>query len=385
MKKTMKATALFLAAGLLLTACGGKTDTAATTAAAESAKADTETTAAATETDAKKPSFVFVCTGQLGDKSFNDSANAGMEKIASDLGCEVKVIEIGRDQTKWEPTFQDLAEEGKYDVIISNGSSSAEVIEQVAEEFPDQKFVMFDSDMEEGKWPNLYAISYKQNEGSYLVGVVAAAMSKSGVVGAVGGTESPTVCDFIVGYIDGAQSYNPDIKVVTAWIGDWTNSAKCLELCTMQYNTYGADVFFPIAAGAGTGAFEAAMNNGDGLWAIGVDSDQHEAFVSSGNEKMANVILTSMVKNIDKTIVSIFEDQKAGKEHWGELRVLGVKEGAVGYADNEFFAANVSEDVMKAVKAAEEKIINGELDVKSFFDFENGAADYNDYVATVAP
>ena len=111
MKKTMKATALFLAAGLLLTACGGKTDTAATTAAAESAKADAETTAAAAETDAKKPSFVFVCTGQLGDKSFNDSANACMEKIASDLGCEIKVIEIGRDQTKWEPTFQDLAEE----------------------------------------------------------------------------------------------------------------------------------------------------------------------------------------------------------------------------------------------------------------------------------
>ncbi|HCW27971.1 MAG TPA: BMP family ABC transporter substrate-binding protein, partial [Lachnoclostridium sp.] len=103
MKRTMKATALFLAAGLLLTACGGKTETAATTAAAGDA-AGAETTAAAAETDAKKPSFVFVCTGQLGDKSFNDSANAGMEKIASDLGCEVKVIEIGRDQTKWEPT-----------------------------------------------------------------------------------------------------------------------------------------------------------------------------------------------------------------------------------------------------------------------------------------
>lgn len=215
MKKTMKATALFLAAGLLLTACGGKTDTAATTAAAESAKADAETTAAAAETDAKKPSFVFVCTGQLGDKSFNDSANAGMEKIASDLGCEIKVIEIGRDQTKWEPTFQDLAEEGKYDVIISNGSSSAEVIEQVAEEFPDQKFVMFDSDMEEGKWPNLYAISYKQNEGSYLAGVLAALVTESKdmpnanedkKIGFVGGSEHPIITDFLVGYIAGAKS-----------------------------------------------------------------------------------------------------------------------------------------------------------------------------------
>ena len=204
MKKTMKATALFLATGLLLTACGGKTDTAATSAAAESAKAGAETSVA--ETDTKKPSFVFVCTGQLGDKSFNDSANAGMEKIASDLGCEIKVIEIGRDQTKWEPTFQDLAEEGKYDVIISNGSSSAEVIEQVAEEFPDQKFVMFDSDMEEGKWPNLYAISYKQNEGSYLAGVLAALVTESKdmpnanedkKIGFVGGSEHPITHIFL--------------------------------------------------------------------------------------------------------------------------------------------------------------------------------------------
>ena len=235
MKKTMKATALFLAAGLLLTACGGKTDTAATTAAAESAKADAGTTAAAAEADAKKPSFVFVCTGQLGDKSFNDSANAGMEKIASDLGCEIKVIEIGRDQTKWEPTFQDLAEEGKYDVIISNGSSSAEVIEQVAEEFPDQKFVMFDSDMEEGKWPNLYAISYKQNEGSYLAGVLAALVTESKdmpnanedkKIGFVGGSEHPIITDFLVGYIAGAKSVDPDIKVYVSYIGSWDDTAK---------------------------------------------------------------------------------------------------------------------------------------------------------------
>lgn len=141
-----------------------------------------------------------------------------MEKIASDLGCEIKVIEIGRDQTKWEPTFQDLAEEGKYDVIISNGSSSAEVIEQVAEEFPDQKFVMFDSDMEEGKWPNLYAISYKQNEGSYLAGVLAALVTESKdmpnanedkKIGFVGGSEHPIITDFLVGYIAGAKSVDP--------------------------------------------------------------------------------------------------------------------------------------------------------------------------------
>lgn len=333
--------------------------------------------------DKRGDKIVYICY-ELGDMSFNDSGKRGIDELES-KGYSVQTIETGYDVAKLESLIREISENKEVGYLVCC-SNFQEYVETMAPQYPDMRYVLFDVSPEtEIAAENIQYITFAQNEGSYLVGVVAAAMSKSGVVGAVGGTESPTVCDFIVGYIDGARAYNPDVKVVTAWIGDWTNSAKCLELCTMQYNTYGADVFFPIAAGAGTGAFEAAMNNGDGLWAIGVDSDQHEVFMSSGNEKMANVILTSMVKNIDKTIVSIFEEQKAGKEHWGELRVLGVKEGAVGYANNEFFAANVSADVMKAVKTAEEKIINGEIDVKSFFDFENGAADYNDYVASVAP
>ena len=308
MKKTMKATALFLAAGLLLTACGGKTDTVATSAAAESAKAGAETTAIAAETDAKKPSFVFVCTGQLGDKSFNDSANAGMEKIASDLGCEIKVIEIGRDQTKWEPTFQDLAEEGKYDVIISNGSSSAEVIEQVAEEFPDQKFVMFDSVMEEGEWPYLYAISYKQNEGSYLAGVLAALVTESKdmpnanedkKIGFVGGSEHPIITDFLVGYIAGAKSVDPDIKVYVSYIGSWDDTAKGKETAIAQYNQ-GVDIIFPAAEQAGLGCVEAAAEMGK--YIIGVDSDQAMLF-SGSDEAKANVILSSVLKNVGDSLV----------------------------------------------------------------------------------
>ena len=102
-----------------------------------------------------KPSVAFVCTGQLGDKSFNDSANEGMKRISSELGLKTKVVEIGRDNTKWLPAYEDLAESGEWDIIVSNGSSSAEVIEQAAEEFPKQKWVMFDSTMEEGKWRNL--------------------------------------------------------------------------------------------------------------------------------------------------------------------------------------------------------------------------------------
>ena len=121
---------------------------------------------------------VFVVTGQLGDKSFNDSANAGITEMAETMGCNTKVIEIGRDQTKWQPTFEDLAEEGKYDLIITNGSNAGELVLSIADMYPEQKFILFDMEME-GDHPNVYAISYEQNEASYLAGVLAAMVTES--------------------------------------------------------------------------------------------------------------------------------------------------------------------------------------------------------------
>ena len=379
MRKTMKATALFLAAGLLLTACGAKSDTTATTAAA----GGTDTTAAAAEADASKPSFVFVCTGQLGDKSFNDSANAGMEKIASDLGCEVKVIEIGRDQTKWEPTFQDLAEEGKYDVIISNGSSSAEVIEKVAEEFPNQKFVMFDSDMEEGKWPNLYAISYKQNEGSYLAGVLAALVTESDMpnanedkkIGFVGGSEHPIITDFLVGYIAGAKSVDPDIKVYVSYIGSWDDTAKGKETAIAQYNQ-GVDIIFPAAEQAGLGCVEAAAEMGK--YIIGVDSDQAMLFSGSDEDK-ANVILSSVLKNVGDSLVRMAEMEEEGTVPYGKCEFLGLKENGAGLADNEYFQKNVPDDIKNTIEEKKQEVLDGKIEIPTAL----GDADQNEVQALI--
>ena len=264
-------------------------------------------TEAAAEADESKPSFVFVCTGQLGDKSFNDSANAGIEEIAASLGCETRVIEVGRDQTKWEPTFQDLAEEGEYDVIISNGSSSIETIQKVAEEFPEQKFVAFDCTIETDQYPNLYAISYKQNEGSYLAGVLAALVTQSDMeyanadnkIGFIGGSEHPIITDFLVGYIAGAKSVDPDIKVYVSYIGSWDDTAKGKETAIAQYNQ-GVDIIFPAAEQAGLGCVEAAVDMGK--YIIGVDSDQSMLFAGVDEDK-ANVILTSVLKNVGDSLV----------------------------------------------------------------------------------
>lgn len=352
MKKSMKTTAISLAVAMTLTTLGS-------TAFAYAAEAS--------DSDSDKPSFVFVCTGQLGDKSFNDSANAGMEKIASDLGCEMKVIEVGRDQTKWQPTFEDLADEGKYDVIISNGSSSAEVIEQVAEEFPDQKFVMFDSDMEEGTWPNLYAISYKQNEGSYLAGVLAALVTESDMensnedkkIGFIGGSEHPVITDFLVGYIAGAKSVDPDIKVYVSYIGSWDDTAKGKETAIAQYNQ-GVDIIFPAAEQAGLGCVEAAAEMDK--YIIGVDSDQSMLF-SGTDEDKANVILTSVLKNVGDSLVRMAEMEIEGTVPYGSCETLGLKENGAGLADNDYYQKNVPDDIKATIEEKKQEVLDGKVDI----------------------
>jgi basic membrane protein A len=315
----------------------------------------------------EKPSFVFVCTGQLGDKSFNDSANSGLTEIAETLGCETKVIEIGRDQTKWEPTFLDLAEEGKYDVIISNGSSAIEVIERVAEEFPEQKFVAFDTTIEEDKYPNLYAISYKQNEGSYLAGVLAALVTESDMeyaneekkIGFIGGSEHPIITDFLVGYIAGAKSVDPEIKVYVSYIGSWDDTAKGKETAIAQYNQ-GVDIVFPAAEQAGLGCVEAAVEMGK--YYIGVDSDQSMLFAGS-NEEKANAILTSVLKNVGSSLVRMANMEIEGTVPYGSYEELGIAEDGAGIADNEYYQKNVKDEIKSEVEAMKAEVIAGNVEI----------------------
>ncbi len=353
-KKKLSAFLALALASAMLVGCGASGN--------DSAQAE-----GAAETDDSKPSFVFVCTGQLGDKSFNDSANAGIEEIAASLGCETRVIEVGRDQTKWEPTFQDLAEEGEYDVIISNGSSSIETIQKVAEEFPEQKFVAFDCTIENDKYPNLYAISYKQNEGSYLAGVLAALVTKSDMenanadnkIGFIGGSEHPIITDFLVGYIAGAKSVDPDIKVYVSYIGSWDDTAKGKETAIAQYNQ-GVDIIFPAAEQAGLGCVEAAVEMDK--YIIGVDSDQSMLFAGVDEDK-ANVILTSVLKNVGDSLVRMANMEIEGTVPWGSYEELGIAENGAGIADNEYFQKNVPDDIKSVIEEKKQEVIDGNVEI----------------------
>lgn len=340
----------------------------------------------ATAADAKKLSICFVVTGQLGDKSFNDSANAGVSLIAKNLGYETKVIEIGRDQTKWQPTFEDLAESGKYSIIITNGSNAGELIQKVAPNYPNQKFILFDTKLEKNI-PNIYAISYEQNEGSYLAGVLAAMVTNSNMpgtnpdkkIGFIGGSEHPIITDFLVGYIEGAKSVDKDIKVYVSYIGSWDDTAKGKETAIAQYNQ-GVDIVFPAAEQAGLGCIDAAIEQHK--YIIGVDSDQAMLFDGVNNNK-ANVILSSVLKEVGNSLVRAVELEQKGELKWGTFESLGIKENGVGLADNKYYQKNVSEEIRNAVIKAKEDVVSGKTTVTSALEVEESVS--KKIIDSVAP
>ena len=364
-----------------LTACGGG-ETAATTAAA---KEDAKATTAAPVADAAGAELdktIAHVVGNLGDKSFSDSAEGGMVTLRSE-GWDAKTIEVG-DATKsdkWEDAILDVIDEGYHYVV--GGSTFTDVLLKLAAEYPENQFVIYDDSLDEELIPeNVAYILYAQNEGSYMVGQMAAGMTKSGVIAVNVGMDNPVIEDFVTGFVQGATDYNPDVKVVKGTVGSWSDPAKMKELCLSQARDQKADVFYQVAGGSGAGLFEACQELG--TWAIGVDSDQYAYYKDSENPEIADVILTSMLKEVGNSLVAFFHSEEAGEAQWKKVTTLGLKEGAVGYVNNEYFQANVPQEVRDKMAATNDKILAGEMEVKSYYDFAD-EAEYQAFLGAVAP
>lgn len=305
---------------------------------------------------------VALLVGNLGDMSFNDSAHAGLQKAAEDFGIEFKVIEFGTDPNNYEPNVIDAAEQG-YNIIM--GSSTLQTAyEEVADDYPDSVFLLFDSEInwDAGDFENVYCITYKANEASFLGGYVSAAISETGTIGFLGGTDQPIINDFLLGYIEGAQEFNPDVKVITTYAGSFMDPSKGKEL-TLGMVNQGADISFNVAGGTGVGLIEAAGETGTKV--LGVDSDQAMMYKEQGQEDLANLIPTSVLKNVGDSLYRAVDLYIKGELPVGEAEDLGIAEGGVGLADNEYYQSMVPEDVRTAVKEIEEKIVNGEIAVSS--------------------
>ena len=301
-------------------------------------------------TEAKTESgltLALVVAGNFGDRSFYDSSNAGATKLEAE-GVTVKRIECGNEKhTEQIYNAADAA-----DIVVLVGWEFYDV-EAVATEYPDTKFIWIDNATSEPV-ANILNITYAQNEGSFLAGYVAAKLTQSGVIGAMGGQDQDTINDFIVGYKQGALYANPDVKVEIIYSNDYDDPAIGKE-CALTLHEKGADVIFQIASKCGDGVFEAAQEGG--FYAIGVDSDQKYI-----NE---NVIICSMIKQVGDSIYDAVKQYMEKGDACGLFGTTWIADMATGYVGlgygEEGSVQQVSDEIKAEVEELAKKIIAGEI------------------------
>jgi basic membrane protein A and related proteins len=379
MKRTWQAVwALSMIVLMVIAACAAPS-TGGTGAASSEAGAEGETEATTAPAEAGEAAsgeslkVIHFVNGVLGDKSFFDSAQRGVDQAVQELGIEAETIEAGIDETTWESALVDALENEEADVFVLGTFQMNGYLTALADNYPDTRFIIYDApvDYEACECANVYSILYKQNEGSYLAGVYAAAMTTQEmdginpdpIIGSVGGQEIPVILDFMVGYEQGAKDTNPEIQIIRQFAGGWNDPAKGKELAKAQYSQ-GADIVFQIAGGTGQGVFEAAAE--DGKYAIGVDSDQ-ALIVEDADPDQAARILTSMLKNVDNSLFRALSLHIEGTLPYGEIESLGIAEGGVGLARNKFYEESTPDEVKQLVDAAEQQILNGEVTVETAF------------------
>ena len=300
----------------------------------------------------------LVVHGNLGDKSFFDSAAAGLEKAEAELPVDVTVIEAGYDRGRWQPAIADATDQG-FDVIIAGTWEMNGFMQELSPEYPDTKFILFDDtpDFTGGAFPNILAINYRVSTAAYLAGYAAAKISTTGKIGEILGVEGVTVVEFALGFEQGAKAANPDVQVTRAIAGSFDDPAKGKELALAQF-AQGVDVVFPIAGSTGIGALQAARD--EGKLAVGVDSDQAMIFAPT-DPAQADVIFTSVEKKVGDSLYTALQQTLQGTAPYGTNLILGLADGAVGISKNEYYKKLVPAEVQAEVDAEEAKINSGEL------------------------
>jgi len=299
-----------------------------------------------------KPAVVYDIGGKY-DKGFNESAYWGAEKFQKDTGIAYQEFEIQNDSQR-EQAMRKFAERG-FNPIVVIGFSQAQALEKVAQEFPNTHFAIIDMVVDK---PNVASIVFKEHEGSYLVGVLAALASKTGKVGFVGGMDIPLIRRFACGYVGGFKSVKKDGEVFQNMTGTtgaaWNDPVKGGELARSQFDR-GADIVYAAAGATGLGVLQAAADS-DKL-AIGVDANQ--------NGLHPGKVLTSMLKHVDVATYNVFKEEKDGTFKPG-VQVLGLTEGGVGWALDENNKDLITPEMKSAVDKTEAGIKSGAIQVHDY-------------------
>lgn len=299
-----------------------------------------------------KPAVVFDMGGKF-DKSFNEGVYNGVEKFKKETGVNYRSFEI-TNPTQREQVIRKMAKRGA-NPIIGIGFSQGPAVEKVSKEFPNTNFAIIDMVV---KRPNVQSILFKEQEGSFLVGMLAAMASKTHKIGFIGGMDIPLIRKFECGYEQGAKYADPNVVVIQNMTGStpsaWNDPSKGGELAKAQFDR-GVDVVFAAAGATGIGVYQAAKDAGK--LAIGVDSNQD--YLQPGT------MLTSMVKRVDIAAYNFLKSAKNGKFKSG-VQVLGLKENGVGWSYDKYNKNLITPEMKKAVDKARADIISGKIKVHNY-------------------
>lgn len=290
--------------------------------------------------------------GGVNDNSFNQSAWEGLQELQAETGIEIDYLQSQSD-ADYVPNLNQFVK-ADWDVTWGIGFMMGDSIQQVAAQNPNSILAIIDAVVEE---PNTASVTFKEHEGSFLVGVVAGLMTESNKIGFIGGMEIPVITRFEVGFLEGVKAANPNAEVIINYTGAFNDPGQGKAAAATIYNQ-GTDIIFHAAGSTGDGVFNEAKerNKGDEqVWVIGVDKDQSVTF---GHD----VTLTSMMKRVDQGVKLITERAIAGELEEGAVYTLGLQENGVGLPEEN---PNIPQEVLDKVADYKQKIIDGEIVVSS--------------------
>lgn len=342
---------MVLALTMILTGCGSKSEKAANDKGANSG---TKSEAGENKDKASNIKIGLVTDiGGVNDKSFNESSWEALEALKKEQGIKIQYLQSA-SSADYVPNLTQFVQDG-YALTWAIGFDLGVDLKTVAAANPEGNFAIIDNVVEA---PNVQSVTFAENEGSFLVGVVAGLTTKTNKIGFVGGAESPVIKRFEVGFKAGIEAVNPNAKLTVTYAGGYDKPDSGKSLATQLYND-GADIIFPAAGQTGNGVFnEATTRNAAGgankVWVIGVDKDQSIEFGT-------DVTLTSMIKRVDVAVKNVSQQAIDGTFKGGIITNLTLKDDGVGIADNSNI--NVSKDILDKVEEYKQKIISGEITV----------------------
>ncbi|NLY45148.1 MAG: BMP family ABC transporter substrate-binding protein [Tissierella sp.] len=323
-------------------------------------------------TDETYKNIMFVVTGTLGGRTNNDDVLAAITDYVATVDGNVDTFECNMDASLYESTLMQVAETGEYDLIVTGFGTMIEPVSNTAERYPDQKFLIFDTQMDfsNGANSNVVSVQVLQNEGGFLAGALAAQLTTSDaeyangdkVVGFVGAMESTSILDFLMGYIEGVNYVDPSIEVLYSFVGNHTDSALAKELGLSQYQQ-GADVVFAVGQN-GLGVAEAAADAGRYL--VGVDFDYSERLETT-NKDAASKVLTSVIKDYRGMVYPMLEAINEGTIEWGTHSFISHAEEGVYLVNNDYTQAIVPSEVWSEYESVVEELNSGNIKVSTAF------------------